>query len=139
MAACKKYSEGGTKWNQENKIKGTIWWIDAYNVDGADSLGYLNDSILNCSTYSVTFYDPNENFGYSDVSLGGCGESSGGSWSLPNKNEISISVFTLDSLARPEHKIFMQNWRIMCLTGKDFWVQQTRNEKLYEIEFLKPD
>ncbi|PCJ89978.1 MAG: hypothetical protein COA57_00050 [Flavobacteriales bacterium] len=141
LPACKKYPEGGTKWNRKGKIAGASWTIQSYTVDGADSLGYLNDSIFNCSEYHYIFSDDEGDFLIVQTSNTECINVAGGeytlstgNWGFDSKDIINIATQSIDSLGGK--LIFPGQWSILKLTNSDLWLEKNMNNKLYEIHFL---
>ena len=141
---CKKYAEGGTKWNRKGKIAGSSWTIETYTVDGIDSLDYLNDSILNCNDYLCSFSDADagpDNYTVirgNDIQCANPGWGytlAQGSWSL-SENNIFITVFKLDSTGYGQ-EIFSGEWQILRLKSNNLWIEQERSGKNYDVRFLK--
>src|ERR1051326_254623 len=133
LESCKKYPDG--PWislrSKKARIQGE-WFIENYFVDNVDSTSLYNP-ISSGTSFSYNFQAGSElRFNSTPVS---------GIWDFDNhKRDIVIGV-TYRNTNFPNIFILpvgnANNWKVLRLTMKNFWLQSSINGKTYEVHFKK--
>lgn len=139
---AESYEEGGWSFNARKHLEGTIQQIEKYEIDGADSLIYLRDTVWgfnSCSTpLSLYFWgtDPKITTGNiwafctenKDPSLRGWWYFSGRK-SATGRGYLDLYI---KGLNRDNPK-----WKIIKLTKKQLWIEKEDNGKKYELKMAR--
>jgi len=144
LFSCKKYPEGGTKHDAKSKLQG-LWAIDFYQIDGADSLNYLLDSVFTGCTGNIELLI-RDSPGKWQFTLMSCDSMSNSctecdNWSVFGDNDsLHLTVFLRRMLSVPaEYFVFSHDWRILKLNNDDLWLEREENGKLYEFRLSNND